>query len=126
MPEPESSQAPEQKSTSSSFKSDTLFYRPTIDPPPLPYDPFKASVVPRPIGWISTRNPTTGIANLAPYSQFNNLTYDQVIERKLAVMDTAAIALCRDHKVPLRIYDMSRDGDLMRIIQGEPIGTLVS
>ena len=37
-----------------------------------------------------------------------------------------AIALCRDHKVPLRIYDMSRDGDLMRIIRGEPIGTLVS
>ena len=58
--------------------------------------------------------------------RFEHLTYDQVIERKLAVMDTAAIALCRDHKVPLRIYDMSRDGDLMRIIRGEPIGTLVS
>src|SRR6185312_5402433 len=36
--------------------------------------------------------------------RFEHLTYDQVIERKLAVMDTAAIALCRDHKVPLRIY----------------------
>jgi uridylate kinase len=58
--------------------------------------------------------------------RFAHLTYDQVIERKLAVMDTAAIALCRDHKVPLRIYDMSRDGDLMRIICGEPIGTLVN
>jgi uridylate kinase len=58
--------------------------------------------------------------------RFERLTYDQVIERKLAVMDTAAIALCRDHKVPLRIYDMSRPGDLMRIIRGEQIGTLVS
>ena len=58
--------------------------------------------------------------------RFEQLTYDQVIERKLAVMDTAAIALCRDHKIPLRIYDMSREGDLMRIMQGEPIGTLVS
>jgi uridylate kinase len=58
--------------------------------------------------------------------RFEHLSYDQVIERKLAVMDTAAIALCRDHKVPLRIYDMSREGDLLRIIQGEPIGTLVS
>jgi uridylate kinase len=58
--------------------------------------------------------------------RFEKLTYDQVIERKLAVMDTAAIALCRDHKVPLRIYDMSREGDLLRIMQGEPIGTLVS
>jgi uridylate kinase len=58
--------------------------------------------------------------------RFEHLSYDQVIERKLAVMDTAAIALCRDHKIPLRIYDMSREGDLMRIMQGDPIGTLVS
>jgi uridylate kinase len=58
--------------------------------------------------------------------RFEQLTYDQVIERKLAVMDTAAIALCRDHKIPLRIYDMRREGDLMRIMRGEPIGTLVS
>jgi uridylate kinase len=58
--------------------------------------------------------------------RFEHLSYDQVIERKLAVMDTAAIALCRDHKIPLRIYDVSREGDLMRIMQGEPIGTLVS
>ncbi|MBS0570268.1 MAG: UMP kinase [Proteobacteria bacterium] len=58
--------------------------------------------------------------------RFEELTYDQVIERKLAVMDTAAIALCRDHKIPLRIYDMGRDGDLMRILRGERIGTLVS
>jgi len=58
--------------------------------------------------------------------RFEHLTYDQVIERKLAVMDTAAIALCRDHKIPLRIYDLTREGNLMRIMQGEPIGTLVS
>jgi len=58
--------------------------------------------------------------------RFERLTYDQVIERKLEVMDTAAIALCRDHKIPLRIYDMSREGNLMRILRGEPIGTLVS
>jgi uridylate kinase len=58
--------------------------------------------------------------------RFEQLTYDQVIERKLAVMDTAAIALCRDHKIPLRIFDMTREGDLMRILRGEQIGTLVS
>ena len=58
--------------------------------------------------------------------RFEQLTYDQVIERKLAVMDTAAIALCRDHHIPLRIYDLSRAGDLMRIIKGQAIGTLVS
>jgi len=58
--------------------------------------------------------------------RFEKLTYDQVIERKLAVMDTAAIALCRDHRIPLRIYDMGRPGDLLRIMQGDAIGTLVS
>ncbi|GIX35382.1 MAG: uridylate kinase [Lysobacteraceae bacterium] len=57
--------------------------------------------------------------------RFEQLTYDEVITRDLKVMDTAAIALCRDYDIPLRIYDMSRDGDLMRIVRGEPIGTLV-
>ncbi|RDI97904.1 UMP kinase [Dyella solisilvae] len=58
--------------------------------------------------------------------RYDHLTYDQVIERKLAVMDTAAIALCRDHGMPLRIYDMTVAGNLMRIMRGEEIGTLVS
>ena len=57
--------------------------------------------------------------------RYERLTYDQVIERKLAVMDTAAIALCRDNKLPLRIYDLGREGDLMRIVRGEQVGTLV-
>jgi uridylate kinase len=48
-----------------------------------------------------------------------------VIEHKLEVMDTAAIALCRDQQMPLRIYDMTVPGNLMRIMRGEPIGTLV-
>src|SRR5580698_3026494 len=43
-------------------------------------------------------------------TRFEQLSYDQVIERKLAVMDTAAIALCRDHRMPLRIYDMTVPG----------------
>ncbi|WP_266169397.1 UMP kinase [Dyella subtropica] len=59
-------------------------------------------------------------------TRYERLTYDQVIERKLAVMDTAAIALCRDHGMPLRIYDMTVPGNLMRIMRGEQIGTLVS
>jgi len=57
--------------------------------------------------------------------RYEHLTYDEVIERKLGVMDTAAIALCRDHGMPMRIYDMTRAGDLMRILQGKNIGTLV-
>ncbi|KAF2218596.1 hypothetical protein BDZ85DRAFT_80013 [Elsinoe ampelina] len=54
-----------------------MFYRPGSDTEDhgLPHDPFKACVVPRPIGWISTLS-QDGKANLAPYSQFNNLTFD--------------------------------------------------
>ncbi len=57
--------------------------------------------------------------------RFDTLSYDEVIQRRLAVMDTAAIALCRDHGLPLRIYDMTKEGNLLRIMHGEAIGTLV-
>lgn len=50
-------------------------YDPRIERPPLRYDPFKSCTVPRPIGWISTVS-TAGIANLAPFSQWQNLTFD--------------------------------------------------
>jgi len=58
--------------------------------------------------------------------RYEHLTYEEVIQRNLQVMDTSAIALCRDHKIPLRIYDMSREGNLMRIMHGETVGTLVN
>lgn len=51
-----------------------MHYDPEKNDHGLPYDPFKACVVPRPIGWISTVSPG-GVANLAPYSQFQNLTF---------------------------------------------------
>ncbi|HEY2346484.1 MAG TPA: UMP kinase [Xanthomonadaceae bacterium] len=57
--------------------------------------------------------------------RYDQLGYEEVIARNLQVMDTAAIALCRDHDMPLRIYDMTRAGNLMRILQGETVGTLV-
>ena len=57
--------------------------------------------------------------------RYDTLTYDEVISRDLQVMDTAAFALCRDHGVPIRIYDMMQPGALMRILRGEPLGTLV-
>lgn len=59
-------------------------------------------------------------------TRFDTLTYDEVLSRDLQVMDTAAFALCRDNNIPLRIYDMSKAGTLMRILKGENIGTLVT
>jgi uridylate kinase len=58
--------------------------------------------------------------------RFQRLTYDEVLSRNLQVMDTAAFALCRENDIPLRIYDMGNAGTLMRILQGEDIGTLVT
>ena len=52
-----------------------MYYDPDRNDHGLPHDPFKSCVVPRPIGWISTITPE-GVHNLAPYSQFQNLTYD--------------------------------------------------
>jgi flavin reductase (DIM6/NTAB) family NADH-FMN oxidoreductase RutF len=52
-----------------------MFYDPAKNDHGLPYNPFKSCVVPRPIGWISTLS-ADGIANLAPFSQFQNLTFD--------------------------------------------------
>ncbi|WP_240124913.1 UMP kinase [Thermomonas alba] len=57
--------------------------------------------------------------------KLDDLTYDEVIGRNLQVMDTAAFALCRDAGLPLRIFDMAQPGALLRILRGEPIGTLV-
>ncbi len=57
--------------------------------------------------------------------RYDHLGYDQVIEEKLGVMDTTAIVLCRDNKVPIRVYNMNEEGALLRMIQGENVGTLV-
>jgi len=57
--------------------------------------------------------------------RFDSLSYDEVISRGLEVMDTAAFALARDSDLPLRIFDMSQPGVLLRILRGENIGTLV-
>lgn len=56
---------------------------------------------------------------------YHNLSYDEVLTQKLNVMDATAIVLCRDHKMPIRVYNMTKDGALEKVIQGEQEGTLV-
>jgi flavin reductase (DIM6/NTAB) family NADH-FMN oxidoreductase RutF len=55
-----------------------MYYEPGVTSHGLPHDPFKSCVVPRPIGWISTVS-SGGMHNLAPYSQFQNVTFDPPI-----------------------------------------------
>jgi len=59
-------------------------------------------------------------------TRYARISYDEVIERKLKVMDTNAIVLCRDQSMPIRIVDLNRAGELGRVIRGEDVGTLVS
>ncbi|HGY12110.1 MAG TPA: UMP kinase, partial [Desulfobacterales bacterium] len=56
---------------------------------------------------------------------YHNLSYDEVLEKKLNVMDATAIVLCRDHKMPIRVYNMTKLGALDKVINGEQEGTLV-
>ncbi|MDE2140240.1 MAG: UMP kinase [Gammaproteobacteria bacterium] len=59
--------------------------------------------------------------------RYAHITYDKVLADKLAVMDATAIVLCRDNNIPLRIFDLTRPGDLLRIILGaRDVGTLVN
>ncbi len=59
-------------------------------------------------------------------TQYSRISYDEVIEKKLEVMDTNAIVLCRDQSMPIRIINLNRPGELDRLIRGEDVGTLVS
>ena len=57
---------------------------------------------------------------------YPRLTFDQVLNERLNVMDATAIVMCRDHKLPLRVFNLNSDGDLVRIMQGGEVGTLVT
>ena len=57
--------------------------------------------------------------------RYSRLTFDEVLDRKLGVMDLTAVVLCRDHNMPLKVFDMNKAGALMRIMQGDDEGTLV-
>jgi uridylate kinase len=57
--------------------------------------------------------------------RYDTLTYDEVINNRLAVMDTTAVVMCQEQKVPLRVFDVHKEGNLSKIIFGEDVGTLV-
>jgi uridylate kinase len=58
--------------------------------------------------------------------RYERLNYDEVLDRRLMVMDTTAIVLCRDHDLALRVFDIKQEGALMRIVTGDQdIGTTV-
>jgi len=58
--------------------------------------------------------------------RYETISYDEVLEKRLGVMDGASIALCRDQNLPVRVFSIHKSGNLMRVCMGENIGTLVS
>ena len=59
-------------------------------------------------------------------THFTSISYDDFISSKLGVMDTTSIVMCRDNKLPVRVYDMNIPNALSDIVKGENIGTLIS
>ena len=56
---------------------------------------------------------------------YQELSYDEVLEKELKVMDLAAFTLARDNDLPIRVFNMNKPGALRRVIMGEPEGTLI-
>jgi uridylate kinase len=59
-------------------------------------------------------------------TRFDHLTYDEAIARGLRIMDQTAFALCGENKLPMVVFGMADEGNILRIVRGEKIGTLVS
>jgi uridylate kinase len=58
--------------------------------------------------------------------KYDEISYDEVLSKSLAVADAAAFALCRENKLPIVIFDLMKNGNIARAVRGETIGTLVS
>jgi uridylate kinase len=57
--------------------------------------------------------------------RFATLTYQEVLDRRLGVMDLTAITLCRENRLPLVVFDLTREGNIRRVVLGEPIGSRI-
>ena len=58
--------------------------------------------------------------------RYAHLTFDKVLSEKLNVMDATAVVMCRDNRLPLRVFNLNNAGDLTRIVRGEDVGTAVT
>jgi uridylate kinase len=58
--------------------------------------------------------------------RYTHLTYDKVLTDRLNVMDATAIVMCRENNLPLQVFNLFHPGDLVRIVRGENVGTVVS
>ena len=57
---------------------------------------------------------------------YAHITYSEVLSQNLRVLDASAVAMCRDNKLPIKVFNLNETGNIMRMALGEPIGTLIS
>jgi len=58
-------------------------------------------------------------------TRYDRVSHKEVIEKELRVMDTTAIAFCRDNRIPIVVFDVSTRGNIRSVLEGQPVGTLV-
>ncbi len=58
--------------------------------------------------------------------RYNQITFQEVLARNLAVMDSTAIAMCRENRLPILVFNLNVKGNILRMAMGEPVGTLIS
>ncbi len=59
-------------------------------------------------------------------TRYNVITFQECISKKLNVMDMTAFTLCMENNLPIVVFDMNRPGNLLRVVTGEKVGTLVN
>ena len=57
--------------------------------------------------------------------KYDVVSFDEAVQKRLGVMDQTAIVMCRDNRLPVRVFNMNNEGDLMRLVTGENVGTAV-
>ena len=80
---------------------------------------------------LVAKNGVDGVYTADPHldptaTKFDEISYDEAIARGLRIMDQTAFALCGENKLPMVVFGMEPEGNILRVVQGEKIGTLVS
>jgi uridylate kinase len=78
-----------------------------------------------------TKNNVDGVYDADPLKnpnakKFDKLTHFEALNKRLQVMDTTALSLCMENKLPIVVFDFLAPGSMERAVKGEPVGTLVS
>jgi uridylate kinase len=71
---------------------------------------------------VFTKDPT----KFADARMLRRLSYDRFLQERMGVMDSTAVTLCRDNRLPIRVFALAERGNIQRVVQGEDVGTLVA